>query len=234
MTWSETAVIVIAVVLVLGWLVWVSATRLDRLHRKVVASRLALDAQLLRRSAVAAELATSGVLDPVSSVLLLEAARDASSGSSDGERELAVAVPDLEPLVREPQADGRAGRGPSRGTVSRALEGDLGDERSQAESTLSSTLRAVLDDPAEVEDLYTLPEAGVLLDDLAGAWYRVQLARRFHNEAVDQAQRMRAKVLVRAVRLAGRASMPQTVELDDTWPVALRRPRAMPGATGGA
>ena len=234
MTWSETAVIVVAVVLVLGWLVWVSATRLDRLHRKVVASRLALDAQLLRRSAVATEIATSGVLDPVSSVLLLEAAREASSGSDAGERELAVAVPDLEPLVRAPDADGRAGRVPSRGTVSRALDGDLGDERSQAESALSSTLRAVLDDPDEVDELYSLPEAEPLLDALAGAWYRVQLARRFHNEAVDQAQRMRAKVFVRAVRLAGRASMPQTVELDDSWPPALRRPRAVPGATTGA
>lgn len=233
MSWSETAVIVIAVVVVLGWLVWVSATRLDRLHRKVVASRLALDAQLLRRSAVAAELATSGVLDPVSSVLLLEAAREASSGSDDGGRELAVAVPDLEPLVRA-EDDARGGRGPSRGTVSRALDGDLGDERSQAESALSSTLREVLDDPSEVEDLYTLPEAEQLLDALARAWYRVQLARRFHNEAVDQAQRVRAKVLVRAVRLAGRASMPQTVELDDTWPAGLRRPRAVIGATGGA
>ena len=49
MTWSETLIVIVVVLLALGWLTWVSATRLDRLHRKVVASRLALDAQLVRQ-----------------------------------------------------------------------------------------------------------------------------------------------------------------------------------------
>ena len=46
----------------------------------------------------------------------------------------------------------------------------------------------------------------LLVDSLAAAWYRVQLARRFHNEAVAQTQRMRRKMLVRALRLHGHAA----------------------------
>lgn len=232
MTWSEMLVLVGIVLLLGGWLVWVSATRLDRLHRKVVASRLALDAQLVRRSAAAAELGTSGVLDPVSSVLLVEAAREASSGAESGERELVVAVPDLADLIVSTRADTLNKRAPSRTTVSHALDASLGEPRAQAESVLSATLRTVLDDPAETEDLYASPDTAALLEALAAAWYRVQLARRFHNEAVAQAQRVRAKVLVRTVRLAGRAAMPQTVELDDGWPAGLRRPGTAAGQSG--
>ena len=39
---------------------WLDAGRLDRLHPRVDAARAALDAQLLRRRAVAAELAEPG------------------------------------------------------------------------------------------------------------------------------------------------------------------------------
>ncbi len=60
-----------------------------------------------------------------------------------------------------------------------------------------------------------------LLAALASSWYRIQLARRFHNEAVAQAQRVRRKALVRLLRMAGHAPMPQTVEIDDGWPDAL-------------
>ncbi|SDC23212.1 hypothetical protein SAMN05216410_1437 [Sanguibacter gelidistatuariae] len=232
MTWSEILVVVGCVLVVVGWLVWVSATRLDRLHRKVVASRLALDAQLVRRSAAAAELATSGVLDPVSSVLLVEAAREASSGADSGERELAAAVPDLADLILSTRLDAQTKRAPSRTSVSHALDSGLGDQRAQAESVLSATLRTVLDDAAETEELYASPDSAPLLDAVAAAWYRVQLARRFHNEAVAQAQRVRAKVLVRTVRLAGHAAMPQTVEFDDAWPAGLRRPGTSSGHSG--
>jgi hypothetical protein len=231
MTWSETLVLVCAVLALAGWSMWVSATRLDRLHRKVVASRLALDAQLVRRAAAATDLATSGLLDPVSSVLVVEAAHEASGGDAAADRELAVAVPDLASYVLTPRADqgpSARRRGPSRSTVERALDSTMGDDRARAESDLSATLRTVLDEPEEAADLYGDPASAGLLDALAAAWYRVQLARRFHNEAVAQTQRVRAKALVRLVRLAGHAALPQTVELDDAWPAGLRRPG--PGA----
>ncbi len=50
------------------------AGRLDRLHVRVEAARDALDAQLVRRTAAALELAHAGLLDPASSVLLAEEA----------------------------------------------------------------------------------------------------------------------------------------------------------------
>jgi hypothetical protein len=55
------------------------AGRLDRLHGRLEAARFALDAALLRRSSVALELASSGLLDPATSVLLAGAAHDARS-----------------------------------------------------------------------------------------------------------------------------------------------------------
>ncbi|NAZ87489.1 hypothetical protein GTR00_15500, partial [Kineococcus sp. T90] len=47
------------------------------------------------------------------------------------------------------------------------------------------------------------------------AAHRVGLARRFHNDAVVQARRLRAKRLVRWARLAGHARLPETADFDD-------------------
>jgi len=76
-----TSLVVIAVLAILGvYLSW-RAGRLDRLHARVEAARFALDAALVRRSSIALELASSGLLDPATSVLLAEAAHDARSAS---------------------------------------------------------------------------------------------------------------------------------------------------------
>ncbi|OIV39125.1 hypothetical protein BIV57_02495 [Mangrovactinospora gilvigrisea] len=69
------------------YLSW-TAGRLDRLHARIDAARAALDAQLLRRVSVAQELATSGVLDPASSMLLYQAAH-AARQADDESREVA-------------------------------------------------------------------------------------------------------------------------------------------------
>ena len=77
-----TAVIVLIVVALMAMTgVYVSwrAGRLDRLHARLEAARFALDAALVRRSSVALELASSGLLDPATSVLLAGAAHDARS-----------------------------------------------------------------------------------------------------------------------------------------------------------
>ena len=78
----------IAVAVVLLWSMWWTAIRLDRLHARLYGSQAALDAQLVRRSAVALELGTSGLLDPASSVLLAEAAHEAREADPP-DRELA-------------------------------------------------------------------------------------------------------------------------------------------------
>ena len=60
---------------------------------------------------------------------------------------------------------------------------------------------------------------GVTADEVIGrieaTALRVQLARRFHNQAVTEVQRVRRKGTVRIFRLAGRAPLPETVEFDD-------------------
>jgi hypothetical protein len=66
-------VIVIAAALFIGVYVSWRAGRIDRLHTRVDMAQAALDATLLRRSSVALELATSGLLDPATSLLLASA-----------------------------------------------------------------------------------------------------------------------------------------------------------------
>ena len=208
MTWSEATLLVAAALLVLLWAVWVFANRLDRLHRKVATSRAALENQLVRRASAAAELASSGLLDPVSSVLVGEAAWAALSAGGHGRAELVAALPDLDRMLG---SDGPGAR------EADPLDADV------AESELSRTVREALADDDEVTALTAQAGGAELVEALAAAWYRVQLARRFHNEAVAQAQRVRHKVVVRGLRLAGHAPLPQTVEIDDDWPEALRR-----------
>ena len=81
-----TAIVVVVVVAVAVVYVSWRAGRLDRLHARLEAARAALDAALVRRSSVALELASSGLLDPATSLLLAGAAHDARS-AEDG-REL--------------------------------------------------------------------------------------------------------------------------------------------------
>ena len=65
--------IVIAAALFIGVYVSWRAGRIDRLHARVEMARAALDVTLLRRSSVALELATSGLLDPATGLLLASA-----------------------------------------------------------------------------------------------------------------------------------------------------------------
>ncbi|ADG74685.1 conserved hypothetical protein [Cellulomonas flavigena DSM 20109] len=218
--WSDTTVVlvVVGVILVLAWLVWVRASRLDRLHRKVGASRAVVDAQLVRRATVAAELATSGLLDPASSLVVGEAAWGSLTAGRAGDVPTGLLPADLREQLG----------------ASAAVPDGL--DRSQVESDLTAALAEILDDPDEVAVLAEDPEGDRVLVALAAAWYRVQLARRFHNEAVAQTQRVRHGALVRLLRLAGHAPEPRTLELDDSWPHGLPRPgeqarAARPGAS---
>ena len=81
-------VIVVAIVLFLGVYVSWRAGRIDRLHARVDMARVALDVTLLRRSSVAQELATSGLLDPATSLLLADAVRRVRD-ADQAERDLA-------------------------------------------------------------------------------------------------------------------------------------------------
>ena len=207
MTWAVVVLVVGIVLALVLWFVWVDASRLDRLHRRVDASRSVLDQQLVRRATAAAELATSGVLDLASSIVVGEAAWAALAAAGDAGGSGAAGE------LRQVLADGTSLRG---------QDGLDGADRGQLESDLTGTLREVLDDPHEVALLVTDDAGGTLLDDLSAAWYRMQLARRFHNDAVALTRSARRAPLVRLLRLAGSAPEPVTFELDDEWPVGLR------------
>ena len=98
-----------------------------------------------------------------------------------------------------------------------------GPERELAESTLSKDLRAALDEPDVLEAVEVDAAGRLMLAELAAAMHRVQLARRFHNDAVNAAQVVRRKRIVRALHLAGHAAAPATFEMDDEPPLGLRR-----------
>ena len=86
MTWTIVVLTVLALVL---WSFYVSwrASRLDRLHNRVEAARTALDLALVRRASAASELASSGLLDPATSLLLADAVRRARA-AGPAERDL--------------------------------------------------------------------------------------------------------------------------------------------------
>lgn len=67
----------ILVIIVSGWYLSFTATRLDRLHHRVETSWANLDVLLQKRAAVALEIAHSDIADPASSMLLTAAAYQA-------------------------------------------------------------------------------------------------------------------------------------------------------------
>lgn len=183
-TWVTLGIIALVL---LAWYLTYSAARLDRLHAKVEGALAALDAQVVRRAESALELGASGLLDPASSLLLVDAASTS--------------------------LDRTASRDDDNGHLLR-----FGSfvERESAESDLTDALNAALSEQS-VADLRM--RGGAMAEELLGrvsaAGLRVQLARRFHNQAVTEVQRVRRKRVVRAFRLAGYAEMPATVEFDD-------------------
>jgi hypothetical protein len=191
---SLPVLLTLGFVVLVAWYLTFSATRLDRLHARVEGARSALDAQLVRRASVTLQLAASGRLDPATSLLLADAAHEAREADIEG------AAPD------GGAADGSAADGLT---------------REQAESDLTSVLRAAFADPEQVEDLRADPVGHDLLRELAAAGLRVQLARRFLNDVVRSARVVRRKRVVRYLRLAGHAPWPQTFEISDTPPETL-------------
>lgn len=180
----------LCVVLVLAWYLSYSAARLDRLHAKVEGALSALDAHIVRRAEASLELANSGALDPASGFLVAAAASESLERVNERTFET-----DL-------------------------LEGQHFAGREAVESELTEVLHAAL--PPEVARGIDADggSGAAALERVREAGLRVQLARRFHNDAVKEVQRVRAKRVVRLFRLAGYAALPQTVEFDDALPGA--------------
>ncbi len=97
-------ILVVAAALLVGVYVSWRAGRIDRLHARVRIARSALDVALLRRSSVALELASSGLLDPATSLLLAGAVHEARGcpwgDEQDGKRPRDLAESDLTRALR--------------------------------------------------------------------------------------------------------------------------------------
>ncbi|WP_409483074.1 hypothetical protein [Arsenicicoccus dermatophilus] len=92
--------------------------------------------------------------------------------------------------------------------------------RADVETDLTQALDLAL--PPETVEALRHDEVGRgLLLRVRSAGSRVQLARRFHNDAVVDVQRVRRKPIVRVFRLAGHAQLPRTIEFDDRLPSAV-------------
>jgi len=92
--------LVAALVLVIGLYLRSLAGRLDRLHLRLAAAAEALDAQLLRRAAAAAEVAHSGLLDPATSMVLADTARTAQVTGREHQREHEIVESELSSALR--------------------------------------------------------------------------------------------------------------------------------------
>lgn len=174
---SALVVLLLAVfILYLG----MTAGRIDRLHRRIDVALVSLDLHLLRRSGVALELASSGFLDPASSVLISEAAHAAR------------------------------------------LSTDLSStQRDTAESELTSALNAVLD-VEEIELIEGEIGGPEILDECSASSRRVELSRRFLNDAVRACVQLRQQRSARWFHLAGHTPLPGTREINDHVEIFVR------------
>ncbi|GAA2852554.1 membrane protein [Streptosporangium fragile] len=95
------------------------------------------------------------------------------------------------------------------------------EEREHAESDLSRTLRAVIDQDRLRDRLAETPAGPDLLEELDGAVAKVVYARRFYNNAVEVTRTAQRRWLARTLRLAGHTDYPDFFEIDDAPPKAL-------------
>ena len=98
--WIALIVMVVIAFIIFGVYLSSTAGRLDHLHKRIDTSRLSLDVHLLRRSAVTLEIASSGFLDPATSMLLAEAAHEARLSTDSDDVARSQAESDLSEALR--------------------------------------------------------------------------------------------------------------------------------------
>ena len=80
LSWILAAVLLIGVVAVfLSW----TAGRLDRMHIRLTTAHASLDRQLIDRSSIVRDFAVSGLVDPATTLVLVEAADNARTATPD-------------------------------------------------------------------------------------------------------------------------------------------------------
>lgn len=197
MSGELVALVVVAVVVLLGALLaaYLTAHRLDRLHIRTDLARASLVGALGRRhmvgTAIARELADGhpDVADRLSRAVVAARAHPPE----------AVAGVDPTPV-------------PDRRLRDRGADPNHDDHPCPDAETSENRLGVIL----AGLDATSLPVD--LAHELNDAADRVAMARRFYNDAVRDTRSLREKRIVRVLRLAGRAPMPDYVELVDAPP----------------
>jgi hypothetical protein len=134
----------------------------------------------------------------------------------------------LQHVAESPESGVRSQlRAPCEQAATAALSVASEAERQAAENAVGRMIATLAED---VEPLRKEAE-----DELREGAARVQVARRFYNDAVRDTRNLRSRRLPRLLRLAGRREMPQFFDIDDTvaMPVRHARPMITPAADAG-
>lgn len=98
----------------------------------------------------------------------------------------------------------------------------------QSNASLQDYLMAESQVSGELRDVFSRVKIPIstaifsIVQELAQCCYRIELARRFHNDAVGAAILLQKRLLVRIFRLAGNTAMPIAIDMDDTPPEQLQ------------
>lgn len=183
------AVAVIALGVVAGFAI-TRARRLDRLHQRILASRDSLSRLLLRRASEADLLSRSVGLE--------------NSGLADAAR-----------AYIQDGGDQLTTDGLDRRTVAQR-QGDRVEVAARLEraSALSRAIRETLT-PEERARIASDPQASARLEALDATCYRIELTRNVHNVDVAGVRALRSARMVKLLRLAGHAPIPEPIDFDD-------------------
>ena len=189
--WLLVAIVftVIALGVVAGFAI-TRARRLDRLHQRILASRDSLSRLLLRRASEADLLSRSVGLENSG---LADAAR---AYIQDGGDQLTT-----DGLDRRTAAQRQGDRVEVAARLERA-------------SALSRAIRETLP-PDERARIASDPQASARLEALDATCYRIELTRNVHNVDVAGVRALRSARMVKLLRLAGHAPIPEPIDFDD-------------------
>ena len=189
--WLLVAIVfaVIALGVVAGFAI-TRARRLDRLHQRILASRDSLSRLLLRRASE---------VDLLSRSVGLE-----NSGLADAAR-----------TYIQDGGDQLTTDGLDRRTTAQR-QGDRVEVATRLEraSALSRALRETLT-PEERARIASDPQASARLEALDATCYRIELTRNVHNVDVAGVRALRSARMVKLLRLAGHAPIPEPIDFDD-------------------